>query len=543
MNELVPSRSSHSALSYTVLAVGLAMLICTLFYPFGYDQAAFSVAGEMVRKLGAVPYRDFLDTKPPVIFYLYALATFLFGHHEWSIRLLDLVVQAVAAFYLYKIVRKYLERGTSQISAGLYLILYSSTGFWMTAQAESFAVLPSLALVDCTLRLYDSEKNYWKLGLVAGISLCLLFLLKFTLILGVSPIIVLLLTSKRRPAKGAMSFIIVPMLTFVSGIGVYLFSLYAAGGLDRFFESVAWVSRYSSIDPIFGRTTIALKYYEEFPSRLLTTCSPLLLLLSCVPVVRLLRRSSGRSIESIHFLISLLALTVGFHLFGVLIERKMFPYHYSRMFFAIAPLAAIGLQRATQLFAENWRSVEGRTRGAGLIAKGLLCVAAAALLFYSPLVKLASQSIAWPLLSLSDSHSIHDEVQTRTPEYFAADQYRVAQHLTRTGAKSVFVWGNDVGIYFFASELPTTLCLTATPFRTSWTPPGWQQTLIAQLQRNPPQRFVVEYGDAKSFITGSDEDSFHALLQRHALAGVLAQRYMPDTTIGHFYLYRLKEPR
>ena len=84
------------------------MLVATLFYPFGYDQAVFSVGGEMVLK-AAVPYRDFLDTKQPLIFYLYAFAMGLFGRHEWSIHLLDIFYQLFAAYYFFRILRRELS--------------------------------------------------------------------------------------------------------------------------------------------------------------------------------------------------------------------------------------------------------------------------------------------------------------------------------------------------------------------------------------------------------------------------------------------------
>jgi hypothetical protein len=39
-----------------------------LAYPFAYDQSVFAVGGEMAVKNGAIEYRDFIDTKPPIIF-------------------------------------------------------------------------------------------------------------------------------------------------------------------------------------------------------------------------------------------------------------------------------------------------------------------------------------------------------------------------------------------------------------------------------------------------------------------------------------------
>src|SRR5271156_5092477 len=164
------------------------MLVATLFYPFGYDQAVFSVGGEMVLK-GAVPYRDFLDTKQPLIFYLYAIAIGLFGRHEWSIHLLDICYQVFAAYYFFRILRRELSFEISLASALLMLILYAGSGFWMTCEAASFALLPSLLLVDMTIRTVTSKRLAkarfaFEYGLWAGVAVILLLLLKFTLVIG-----------------------------------------------------------------------------------------------------------------------------------------------------------------------------------------------------------------------------------------------------------------------------------------------------------------------------------------------------------------------
>src|SRR5689334_14345546 len=88
---------------WLLIGSGLALLLMMLAYPFGYDQAAFMIGGEMTVKHGAITYRDFLDTKPPLIFIIYGISSVIFGHHEWSIRAFDILFHLLSLYYFYKI--------------------------------------------------------------------------------------------------------------------------------------------------------------------------------------------------------------------------------------------------------------------------------------------------------------------------------------------------------------------------------------------------------------------------------------------------------
>ena len=85
----------HDHPRHTLLApaliLGLSCLVLapTVLYPWGRDQGMFAYAGHLVRG-GAVPFRDFWDTKPPAIYYVYALAEAVFGYTMRAVRLLDL---------------------------------------------------------------------------------------------------------------------------------------------------------------------------------------------------------------------------------------------------------------------------------------------------------------------------------------------------------------------------------------------------------------------------------------------------------------------
>jgi hypothetical protein len=517
-----------------VLAVVSAvMLVATLFYPFGYDQAVFSVGGEMVLK-GAVPYRDFLDTKQPLIFYIYAVALGLFGRHEWSIHLLDICYQFGAAYYFFRILRRELSFETSLLSASLMLMLYAGSGFWMTCEAESFAILPSLLLVDVTLRTVTSkrlakDRFAFQYGLLAGVAVVWLFVLKLTLVLGGFAAMVFVLSRPGISSKMKWRASIAPT---TSSLVLGLFSIFALWWLDAlqpFLQSLDWLRHYSSIGS--GASIFEL-IFLTFPDRLAYSTSVSLLLFGVLGIVLCVRSKQG---DQRRPLLTLLLLTGIIQLFGVLLERKIeFPYQYTRALWAFTPFMALGLESCIR-WLQKLRKLGGAVR------MGIIAVCVVAMLLLSPLPRLFTQTIPWAAFAISGNDAAA-EVQRRIPDYFANEQHQVADYLRprMSGNDQCFFWGNDVAIYFFSNTLPRTICLTATPFRSSSTPIQWKTKLLKQLSDVPPKYFIVEFGDPRPYITGSPLDSYQALFAWPRLESFLTSDYTSDTTIGHFHLFQRK---
>jgi hypothetical protein len=538
-NSISGLRHSNIPLWVSALAfVALLMLIATVFYPFGYDQAVFSVGGEMVMK-GALPYRDFIDTKPPLIFYIYGAAIWLFGRHEWPVHLFDIIFQLASAYYFFCILRRALGAETALLAVSLTEILYSGSGFWMTVEAESFALLPSLVILDMTIRAIKNHppapsflrrgRHAFYFGLIAGIAAFALVLLKFTLVFGAlaAGVYVLLRRDVRVKTKLAYFSGVLSSAAVLVLARVYIMN--STGALQPFLQSLHWLSNYASI----STTPLLELIFVIFPQKVVYSASAALIVLGLLGAISYIRsRSSNKRRNP---LLELLAVTFIFQLIGVLAERKIeFPYQYTRALWAFAPFMAMGLILFVRFICRNWNS--------GKIGKKVLSVVSIALAVEcSPLVRIFSQTVPWTVFAIS-SQDAGAEVERRIPDYFAGEQHAVASYISaHTGVNDkIFFWGNDVGIYFFADKLPQTICLTATPFRTDFTPDEWKNELLAQLSKAPPKYFIAEYGDARPYITGSMSDSYAALIDWNGLDGWLAANYSLDTTIGHFLIFRKK---
>src|ERR1043165_38395 len=247
-------------------AAGL-VLLSLLSYPFVYDPSVFAVGGELMRR-GAVPFRDFMDTKPPMVFIIYAIAGIIFGHHEWSIRAFDILYHCVVLFYLYRIFRRRL--GDEQLafsSVIIYVFLYVLRGFGWTTQAESFALLPMIVLYDLSEQAASGEsaiRNGVFVGLLAGI----LLLLKPTLIAasGAALVYVVIYRTSKRHFEG-LQFAAAMAVGFGLLMGMFALYLQQTGASENFIFWTQWVRGYSGIHS----QPLGEDFYRSFPVGLLAS--------------------------------------------------------------------------------------------------------------------------------------------------------------------------------------------------------------------------------------------------------------------------------
>jgi hypothetical protein len=498
------------------LAVALLMTLGMLCYPAGYDQAVFQIGGELVRG-GGIPWRDFLDTKPPLVFYLFSISNWLFGANDWSFRLVDVLLQLCSAYYLYRVARRYLSSDFSQFASAVYLMMYAALGFWHTAQVEGFVSFLIVACIDLSLR--RASKLH---AVLFGLCLLLLFLFKFTLVLAPLGMLFWLIRTKQQGRWGFASTALLSSLLMLAVIVVFLSFM---GLLGQYVQVVQWLLHYSAIVRTTDSFFVGL---WRFVLWAVLSPTPIMVIAACV-ATRMYYKHSFEESEATF--VSLCITVTLFSLCGVLIEGKMFEYQYSRAFIPLAPLAAIGIARGVQYF---------RKKREGSIKRQLMLAGALFLaVLMSPLLKVLSQTIPWTIVRLH-THDAEARVQRRIPDYFASEQREAGEYLKRKlrPGEQMFFWGNDVAIYKYAGRLPQTICLTATPLRSVWTPDDWKDTLSAQLKAQRPKYFVVEKGDEKQYITGSIYDSYSALIGWLRLRNILFNNYQFDTTIGHFMIYQ-----
>ena len=142
-------------------------VVMSFTYPFGWDQGLFAWVGDAIVR-GGLPYRDAWDFKGPLLYYVYALAQWLFGVHLWSIRVVDATFLGVASAAVFRTAAALADKRTALFAAVLYLLWYASHSYWHTSQPDGWAGM--LLIVAVGLLLSDF---YPTAGRVAGAGFCL----------------------------------------------------------------------------------------------------------------------------------------------------------------------------------------------------------------------------------------------------------------------------------------------------------------------------------------------------------------------------------
>lgn len=244
IREFCPSRWVWGLLILTFLA-SLVFSPAVLF--LNSDEAAYIYFGQVVQQ-GGVPYRDVWDHKPPVTFYLSALALMVFGESHWAIWWLRAITVFVTGLLFYRVLMDLnLSRRVAQCGAvALVLLLCHPT--WMEMHTPELYALPFQLICLLTgYRMLRTSRYHWAWW--AGMSAAAALLAKPT---SVGVILVFIpsigLTGRFSRVWQLRNYWIVA----AAGASFVLLSLvlgmWSCGALDEMFDALITFNRYYVLD-------------------------------------------------------------------------------------------------------------------------------------------------------------------------------------------------------------------------------------------------------------------------------------------------------
>ncbi|NQW29355.1 MAG: glycosyltransferase family 39 protein [Ignavibacteria bacterium] len=311
---------------------GTLLLIPLLFFPFGQDQATFFRAGLSILNGGSL-YVDFIDVKPPLIYYFSALAIKVFGPYSISLRIMEFIWMSLTIAALTYVVCKHAgDKKISIIASVLYAVLHLNLNASQTYQTESLFVLLALVSYELTTR-----KGIWY-DVAIGLCLSLVFLSKYTLAIVALPLVLYWFTNLPTWQSALLRTV---------RVGVFSFSFIAILVLPFVTNPAFWVS--------FPLITDFLKAYSTYPPYSIKFLSDLMKTLGAflgdrVSILVVLGMfATVWRIANANISVRMRNLTlysiwmIFFLLITVVIERKLSPYQMSRLFLPITILSSAGL--------------------------------------------------------------------------------------------------------------------------------------------------------------------------------------------------------
>lgn len=179
LSQYTPSKDK---LVILILALILTLLLFIPIAPSmvdqGRDSGIYAYTAKVIVEDGGLPYRDAWDNKPPGIYYIDAVAFYLFGVNRWSVWLIEWAFILVATLALVWIVDTlYRKTWLSILSLLLFILLARHRALVGHGNlTESYALLPQMLCLAFGLQFLRQPSSKW--GILLGFSASVAFLIK-----------------------------------------------------------------------------------------------------------------------------------------------------------------------------------------------------------------------------------------------------------------------------------------------------------------------------------------------------------------------------
>lgn len=184
------------------------ILFPVLFYPIGVDFTIFLLGGRSVLEGGKI-YVDYIDIKPPFVYYLFALIYFVCGNSQFLIQLFNFALYFATALLISKIVARVTQdEKLAFITPIPYLFLLHSFNHHNLMELESLFNLVFLLLLHQVLFAKKIKLKFILIGLLVAIS----FSLKY--VLGIMLLAVVFVEWKKNNIRDNISNFLILMFSF-----------------------------------------------------------------------------------------------------------------------------------------------------------------------------------------------------------------------------------------------------------------------------------------------------------------------------------------
>lgn len=238
---ILDSRIDKSLIMYFILAI--VILLPTIAFPISSDLSVFMHGGSIIANGGEL-FHDFYDIKPPLIYYLFAGISSIFGDNIIAFRLFDFLYQMIFLITTAYLLTK-LEIRTKVIKVFLIILPLSYTilNYRDIFQTESLAFIPLILYFYYMIRNDNSYKQHIIMGLSLGVAIAF----KYTLgIIFIGYLVYFFTEAKNRNyTKLALQLSVAVLVLLITFLPILL-----SGNIGGFIDTNIYLAEYAKYPPI-----------------------------------------------------------------------------------------------------------------------------------------------------------------------------------------------------------------------------------------------------------------------------------------------------
>ncbi len=399
--------------------------ITTLFIPLIDDEETFAVIGRILLH-GGLPYIDVVDNKPPLLYYWYALWLGLFGDgNTLALHLIGMAWVGLTCFFIFFIGRRASNERAGYFAALAYAIF--TTTFipsYIALHASLILALPLTIGVWALIQWHDSNRPLWMMlsGLCCGAAV----FFKFQAIIQLPFVMWAIYYLYFRNLNRNLASLIFASLSFLAGVaavGTVILGFLHHHHILRAFYDVTWhasmtyMKEGESAGDFWGRFAGHVGGY-------VAATFPLWIALGVLLTRRFSRYLSGTPYKRPMptwiwgwFLFSVPAVFAGGRFYG---------HYFIQLLPPICIMAGVAFDR--------WWD-RGRTHRVALATT----LAVLAIGWMAPRIWFQEFADRFDIQNLRVEQDVGRYIERHSPE-----------------GSTLFVWGVDPSIYFFANRAPAT---------------------------------------------------------------------------------------
>jgi hypothetical protein len=571
LSETTPSPRSRWWLGVSLVLVAL-QAVHSLCYPLAHDQAMACYIGQRLWE-GRRLYADLLDTRPPALYWVYAVLVKIFGTTMWSVAFADIIWLLIISWLIFRFAERQLGIAAAVIGVMVHANWRVKLGYWCIAQPENFLTLLVLAAyflssrsarlsraatsaVDASCpptgariaplkgepRGQRSAPLRWCLyDFLSGLLFGTAFWFKYNAVVFIPLLLVVPYLDFSPLDSGAR----LPRPKLSRGEWVQRLGMWAAGFgvavvvvLGYFVWAGAWPAMKEMQFVVLPRfNSMVLHEVQSYRTHAFSSISLYLgwwsvLVGGLALPVAWGTRDLGRTLPVF------LAAAMGALCIATQARLPDYAFETSYPFFAM-----LWGYMAVEVF-QGFRCFSRWCRARGWRLAAVLVWMIPANVIYLPLPYEFVQLKLY-VNDLQEWGHDRDTFYTNYPWARTASHYDGQMHVidylrhNSTSQDRVFIWGSEPLIYFLAQRNPPTRFVSNLLVVSRWTPPVWRQELIRSLEASPPQYIVVVRKDPAPLVTLTFLDS-EAYLQRRfpALLEFLTGGYKKVDDYREFAIFR-----